>query len=97
MSIPSLYASGDDEEELFRLTAPEDHPDAADDNVAVLEEQSLAGRCYDDEQAEADEFAEINLLNAAILDLTDQEREEVSRLIDEIQGRREIGDSAGSE
>ena len=80
MSIPSLYTSGDDEEELFRLTAPHDHPDAADDSVAKLEEQSLASSHYDDDQAEVDEL-EATRLGVAIQDLTDQEREEVVRLV----------------
>ena len=96
MSIPSLYASGDDEEELFRLTAPDDHPDAADDSVAKLEEQSLASSHYDDDQAEVDELAEATGLGVAIQSLTDQEREEVLRLVEEIQNRRESNDSESS-
>ena len=96
MSIPSLYSSGDDEEELFRLTAPDDHPDAADDSVAKLEEQSLAGSYYDDDQAELDELAEATRLGVAIQDLTDLEREEVLRLVEEIQNRRESNHSDNS-
>ena len=92
MSIPSLYASGDDEGELFRLTTPNAHPDAVDDNVAEREEESLASGNYDDEQAEADELAESTSLGAAIRALTDEEAEEVLRLIEEIQMRRENND-----
>lgn len=96
MSVPSLYASGDDEEELFRLTAPDDHPDSEDDSVAKLEEQSLASSHYDDEQAEADELTETTRLDAAIQDFTDEELEEVLRLVEEIQNRRESNDSQSS-
>ena len=89
MSIPSLYASGDDEEVLFRLTAPDDHPDTADDSVAKLEEQSLAGNHYDDDQAEIDELAEPTRLETVVQGFTDAEIAEVLKLIDEIQNRRQ--------
>ena len=56
MSIPSLYLGGDDEEELFRLIDPDEHPDAADENVARKEEESLASSHYDDVQDGSDEL-----------------------------------------
>lgn len=63
--------------------------------MAKLEEQSLAGGHYDDEQAEADGFAEDARLGIVIQDLTEQEKEEVLRLVEEIQSRREDNDSVG--
>lgn len=94
MSIPSLYLSGDDEEELFRLTDPNEHPDSRDESVARLEEESLASTNYDDDQGEIDEYAEPTQLEVAMQELTDEEISEVARIIEEIQNRRE-SDGAG--
>ena len=92
MSLRSEYRSGDDEEELFRLTAPDDHPDSSDESIAMLEEQSIASSHYDDDQHEADELAETNRLGAAVQELTGNEIAEVLKLIDEIQSRRQSDD-----
>ena len=89
MSIPSLYASGDDEEELFRLTAPDDHPDAADDGIAKLEEQFLASSRYDDEQDESDEATELSARAATLRELSDDELAEVDQFIQDILNRCE--------
>ena len=89
MSIPSLYFSGDDEEELFRLTDPNEHPDAADENVARKEEESLASSHYDEVQNDSDELAEPTHLGAALQEFSDDELAEVVRLIEDIQNRRE--------
>ena len=89
MSIPSLYLGGDDEEELFRLIDPDEHPDAADENVARKEEESLASSHYDDVQDGSDELAEPTHLEADLQDLSDDELSEVVQLIKEIQNRRE--------
>ena len=89
MSIPSLYLSGDDEEELFRLTAPDRHPDSDNDSIARLEEESLSGDHYDDDQEELDQNNETTQLGVALEGLSDDEIAEVARLIEEIQNRRE--------
>lgn len=92
MSLRSEYRSGDDEEELFRLTAPDDHPDLGDESIAKLEEESIASSHYDDDQQEADELAEPDRLGTAVQGLTDDEIAEVLKLINEIQNRRQTDD-----
>ena len=92
MSLRSEYSSGDDEEELFRLTAPDDHPDSGDESIAKLEEQSIASSHYDEDQQKADELAGPTRLEDAAQELTNDEIAEVLELIDEIQKRRESGD-----
>ena len=89
MSMPSLYSSGEDEEEIFRLTDPDEHPDSSDEDAARLEEASLSSSSYADDQDELDELAESIHLEVAFQELSDDERAEVVRLIEEIQGRRE--------
>jgi hypothetical protein len=89
MSIRSLYSSGDDEEELFRLTAPDEHPDSSDESIAILEEESLSSSNYDDAQDELDEHASPINLEGPLRELSDDELAEVVRLIEEIQNRRE--------
>ncbi len=90
MSIGSLYLGGDDEEELFRLTTPDEHPDSNDDRVARLEEESLASGHYDEDQDESDEEADATLLEVALQELSDDEIAAVAQFIEEIQNRREI-------
>ena len=89
MSIPSLYHSGDDEEELFRLTDPNEHPDDLDESVARKEEESLASGNYDDIQEDFDELAEDTPIAAALQELSEDELSEVARLIESIRHRRE--------
>ena len=89
MSIPSLYHSGDDEEELFRLTDPNEHPDDLDESVARQEEESLASGNYDDLQDELDELADETSIAAALQGLSEEELEEVARLIEDIRNRNE--------
>ena len=89
MTIPSLYISGDDEEELFRLTTPDEHPDSSDDSIAKMEEESLASGNYDDIQDESDEHAEPARPVVALQDFSEDEANEVFQLIEEIQNRRE--------
>ena len=89
MSIPSLYHSGDDEEELFRLTDPDEHPDNLDESVARQEEESLASGNYDDLQDELDELADETSIAAALQGLSEEELEEVARLIEDIRNRNE--------
>ncbi len=89
MSIPSMYLSGDDEEELFRLSDPNGHPDSIDESVARKEQESLAGSLYDEEQDEFDEVVEPPLLATALQELSDEELAEVARLIEDIQNRQE--------
>lgn len=89
MSIPSLYHSGDDEEELFRLTDPNEHPDDLDESVARQEEESLASGIYDDLQDELDELADETSIAAALQGLSEEELEEVARLIEDIRNRNE--------
>ena len=91
MTIPSLYISGDDEEELFRLTTPDEHPDSSDDSIARMEEESLARGNYEDIQDESDESAEQTFLEVALLELSEDEAREVFQLIEEIQNRRDSG------
>ena len=89
MSIPSLYHSGHDEEELFRLTDPDEHPDNLDESVARQEEESLASGNYDDLQDELDELADETSIAAALQGLSEEELEEVARLIEDIRNRNE--------
>ena len=89
MSIPSLYLSGDDEEELFRLTDPDEHPDDLDESVARKEEESLSSGSYDDIQYEFDEFVGDTSIAAALRELSGNELAEVARLIENIRHRRE--------
>ena len=89
MSIPSLYTSGDDEEELFRLTAPDDHPNSSDESIARKEDESLSSSNYDYAQDELDENAGQANFEAILREFSDDEMEEVIRLIEEIQNRRE--------
>ena len=89
MSIPSLYGSGEDEEELFRITDPNAHPDSSDDGVARKEEQSLADNSYDDAQDDFDELSEPTQLEVALQELSEEELTEVARLIEDIRNRRE--------
>lgn len=96
MSIPSLYHSGDDEEELFRLTDPNEHPDNLDESVARKEEESLASGNYDDIQDELDELAEDTPIAAALQELSEDELAEVARLIENIRNRREEEGSGDS-
>jgi hypothetical protein len=91
MSIPSLYRSGDDEEELFRLTDPNEHPGSSDESVARQEEESLASSHYDEAQAEFDEQVEPAHLEVVLQEFSDEELSEVVRLIEDIQNRREEG------
>ena len=89
MSIPSLYLSGGDEEELFRLTDPNEHPGSSDETVARQEEESLASSHYDEAQDEFDELVEPTHLEVALQELSGDELAEVARLIEDIQNRRE--------
>lgn len=89
MSLRSLYLSGDDEEELFRLTDPNEHPDDLDESVARQEEESLASGNYDDIQEDFDELAEDTPIAIALQELSEDELSEVARLIESIRHRRE--------
>ncbi len=93
MTIPSRYTSGDDEEELFRLTDPDEHPDSDDELLARQEEESISSGGYDDTQGEHDESVERLILGAALEDLSDDDLEDVFRLIEEIRNRREEEES----
>ena len=94
MSIRSLYLSGDDEEELFRLTDPNEHPDDRDESMARDEEESLASSAYDDLQEEFDETAESTRLADDSQKLSDDQLADIVRLIEDIQNRRE-GEQGG--
>ena len=91
MSLPSLYGSGDDEEELFRLTRPDGHPNADDPATAEMEQKHIANSDYQDRQEEFDEQAEplAELIGQdAWQALTEREKEAVVDFIRELQGRR---------
>ena len=91
MSIPSIYGTGDDEEEIFRLTDPDKHPDSDDEYLARQEEESISGSGYDDAQAEHDESTEENPLQDTLQRLSDEELAEAARIIEDIQNNR-LGD-----
>ena len=55
MSLASLYESGDDEHELFRVIDPEQHPDADDDTTSMQEEDHLSRDDYQERQEAIDE------------------------------------------
>ena len=55
MSLQSIYSTGDDEAELFRLTAPETETNPKDQTTALQESDWLASCNYDDHQEESDE------------------------------------------
>lgn len=46
--------------ELFRLVSPDDLPQAEDESILTMQEQSLASPDYDDHQAQTDENADAN-------------------------------------
>ena len=92
MSIPSIYGTGDDEEEIFRLTDPDEHPDSDDESLARQEEESISGSGYDDAQADHDERSEQNSLHSTLQELSDEGLTEAARIIEDIQNHR-LGDS----
>lgn len=96
MSLRSLYRSGDDEEELFRLTDPNEHPDDFDESVARQEEESLASGNYDGLQDELDELADETSIAAALQGLSEEELGEVARLIERIRQRNGEDESEGA-
>ena len=55
MGLKSIYGSGPDEEEIFRLTNPEAHPSTEDSAIAQEDIDRLAASAYDDEQEHFDE------------------------------------------
>ena len=55
MGLKSIYGSGHDEEEIFRLTNPEVHPSTEDIAIAQEDIDRLAASAYDDEQEYFDE------------------------------------------
>ena len=96
MSLRSLYLSGDDEEELFRLTDPNEHPDDLDESVARQEEESLASGNYDDLQDQLDELADETSITGALQGLSEEELGEVARLIERIKQRNGEDESEGA-
>ena len=86
-SLPSLYSSGDDEEEIFSLVDPEQHPYAPDDQEAQREHERLADGDYDEAQDQLDEMESLppDLL-ASLQGLSDEQRTEVARFIEELLG-----------
>jgi hypothetical protein len=87
MSILSLYLSGADEEELFRLTDPNEHPDNLDESAARQEEESLASGNYDVLQDELDELTHETSIATDLQGLSEEELGEVARLIEGIRQR----------
>lgn len=55
MRLKSLYLSGPDEEEIFRLTNPASHPNTEDKTMAQEDAQRLSTAEYDDLQETLDE------------------------------------------
>ncbi len=88
MSIPSIYGTGDDEEEIFRLTDPDEHPDSDDESLARREEESISGSGYDDAQADHDERSEHDSWQVTLHGLSDEELADAARLIEDIQNQR---------
>lgn len=87
-SLRSLYGSGDDEEEIFSLVDPEQHPRATDDEEAHQEHERLASGDYDETQEQLDEAESPGLphdLLATLQGLTEEQLAEVSRFLVEIQ------------
>ena len=60
MSLQSIYSSGDDEAELFRLTAPETETNPKDQTTALQESCWLTSPNYDDHQEESDERLDVH-------------------------------------
>ena len=89
MSLRSEYLSGDDEEELFRLTDPDEHPDVSDESIAKLEEESLASSHYDNDQEDFDQLSHPSPVQEAVQQLSQDEISLVLQFIDDIQNRRE--------
>ena len=85
-SIPSIYGSGDDEEEIFRLIDPDQHPDTPDDHQAQQEQERLASADYDEVQDRLDESVSLpSDLVSSLQELSDDQLAEVARLIEELQ------------
>ncbi len=55
MGLRSFYGSGPDEEEIFRLTNPDCHPNTEDTAIAEEEVHRLSAAEYDDLQEQFDE------------------------------------------
>ena len=55
MGLKSIYGSGPDEEEIFRLTNPDSHPNTEDKSIAEEEARILSTAEYDDSQEQFDE------------------------------------------
>ena len=87
-SIRSIYGSGDDEDEIFRLIDPDRHPDAPDDHEAQQEQERLASGDYDDVQDRLDESEGLpSNLTARLQELSADQLAEVSRLIDDLEAQ----------
>ena len=85
-SLQSRYESGDDEEEIFSLVDPDQHPDTVDDHDARQEQERLANRDYDVVQDELDESESLSPhLIARLQGLSEDQLAELDRFIDKMQ------------
>ena len=85
MSVGSLYESGDDECELFRIIDPEHHPDADDDTTSIQEEAHLSRDDYQERQEAIDEQSATSSNSPTEWDqLTPAQRAAVERFIQDL-------------
>ena len=85
MGLPSLYGSGDDEEEIWNLVDPASYPRAPDDDTARMEDEHFASGNYNVHQDESDEQARLpeGLVNQ-LRQLSAEDLERISRFIEEM-------------
>ena len=85
--MPSIYGSGDDEDEICRLTDPDLHPAANDEEIAMREQELLSNTGYDDTQDEMDESASLpHDLTEVLQQLSDDQVAEVIRFLERLTG-----------
>ena len=86
MSIPSLYASGDDEEVIFQLPNPRLHPYAATASQGHQETVMLNDTGYDDAQEAQDELdSRVQHAYRLLEQLHPEDKERVLAFLTEIQ------------
>ena len=88
MGLKSIYRSGPDEEEIFRLTNPEVHPITEDSAIAQEDIDRLAASAYDDEQEYFDEQESKPSVGGLIERIDTLSPEQVAELLNYLQHGR---------
>ena len=88
MGLKSIYGSGHDEEEIFRLANPEVHPITEDSAIAQEDIDRLAASAYDDEQEHFDEQESKPSVGKLIETIDTLSPEQVAELLNYLQHGR---------